>query len=287
LKKVKFDGPRPERMLLSIVNTTSVDPQKSIEDRGVDGGYLYNFLLGVQTMRYATLKSWDDDMRASEMRVDIPEPPGPRPREYALELNARSFVESHVLPWTAQYKTSLFERVPEEHRGPPASFLSYTWGSDFFHDGYGVIDAASDLLNDGECVWMDVFCHNQHDVGSVAEQMETVISRVDRLLLPMSEPPWYQRAWCLWEVLCAIKHKKETHFLEYEKKHRDFRRSRWYYLSGFQGIEESGATFTEDKELIISLARRMFGSTAGADLQIRQMMEEKIGDNSPPGAPLL
>ena len=40
----------------------------------------------------------------------------------------------------------------------------------------GVIEAIEPYLKDGECIWIDTFCHNQHNIGSVVPQMERVIA---------------------------------------------------------------------------------------------------------------
>ncbi len=97
-----------------------------------------------------------------------------------------------------------------------------------------MIQAIEPYLKDGECVWIDTFCHNQHDIGSVVPQMERVIADIDRLVLPMSEPPWYQRSWCIWEVLCALRANKDIVLVEYAKKARDMYQIRDFYLGGFE-----------------------------------------------------
>ena len=94
-----------------------------------------------------------------------------------------------------------------------------------------MIQAIEPYLKDGECVWIDTFCHNQHDIGSVVPQMERVIADIDRLVLPMSEPPWYQRSWCIWEVLCALRANKDIVLVEYAKKARDMYQIRDFDLA--------------------------------------------------------
>ncbi|MGO9226720.1 hypothetical protein [Mycobacterium sp.] len=146
-----------------------------------------------------------------------------------------------------------------------------------------MVEAAEKHLNEDEYVWMDVFCHNQHAVGSVADQMEAVISRVERLLLPMSAPvAWFDRAWCIWEVLCAIKHGKKLVFLEYAKnrRYRDFMNVRRYYIDGFKGIEAAGATFQEDKQQILGLAEELFGGLAEANNRIIESLTEQLGPDA-------
>lgn len=256
----------PEAMLLPADATTWVEHAHPLETRGVDGGFLYNFVHSVQELQNRAIR----DRELSFWRDEVPRPD--YPLSFFDDLNSRSFVKALVVPWTAQCATALLARVPEEHRGPPTTFLSYSWDSELLAHGYGVIYAAADFLNDGEPVWMDVFCHNQHDVGSVADQMGRVIARTDRVVLPMSEPPWYSRAWCVWEVLCAAEHGKDIHFIEYAKKDRDFGKIHASFLRDFRSIADAEATYTQDKELILDLAAQLFGSIGSADAHLRELM---------------
>jgi hypothetical protein len=253
-------------MLLPVEATAWSDRQNPIESRGIDGGYLFNLLDQVRILTYRRSRLHRANKRLPSPEMDMP-------------FNARNFVRGHVLEWTAEVSAPLLARVPEEHRGFPKTFLSYTWDADLFESGRGLIDTIQPyLMKDGECVWMDVFCHNQHDVGSVADQMETVISQVDRVLLPISRQPWYDRAWCIWEALCAQKHRKRIEFVwgeKYEGGAEVNELERKAFVSEYRGIAASGATFEEDKELIVNLAVQMHGSVDGADASLRDLMETR------------
>ena len=265
-------------LLLPIGKTAWTERDTPIMLRGVDGRYLRGFLNAVREGRDQRIRGYEQAWR---LNVLVEWDPPFDQSEYERPLTSRNFVHTHVLEWTASAKAPLLARVPEQYRGRPTLFLSYTWDSDWFANGWGVIEALSDHLRPRDHVWMDVFCHNQHNIGSVADQMEAVISGVDRLLLPMSQPEWYQRAWCIWEVLCAIKHQKPIQFLEYGRKLRDYKRIRQYYLANFRGIEASEATVAEDKELIIAFAKSLFGSIAKTDRTLEEFMEQVIGPTAP------
>jgi hypothetical protein len=107
--------------------------------------------------------------------------------------------------------------------------------------------------------------------------MEPVIADIDRLVLPMSEPPWYQRSWCIWEVLCALRANKDIVLLEYAKRARDMYQIRAFYLGGFESIAKSETSVAEDKALILRSTSTMFGSIAAADEYLRTMMSKVIG----------
>ena len=121
---------------------------------------------------------------------------------------------------------------------------------------------------------MDIFCHNQHNVGSVAPQMEKVIGRVKRLIVPMSQPPWFERCWCIWELLCAFQNKIEVVFAEYSRKERDMYKIREYFLSQFRSLALAETSKAEDKFLILQLAQAMFGSIEAADRFLLSNMKE-------------
>ena len=81
----------------------------------------------------------------------------------------------------------------------------------------------------------------------------------------MSEPPWYERCWCIWEVLCAFKNNIEIEFVEYARKLRDYVIIREKFVAGFRSIALAETSVAEDKILILQQAVATFGSVEAAD----------------------
>jgi hypothetical protein len=268
----------PESLLLPLETCSWRDDDMPLERRGVDGGFVWQLVHEVQEQRNRAIENALSQQRASMYLDNVPWPEWPGNMEG--ELTARRFVAAHLFGWTAPLRAPLHARVPAECRAPPKTFVSYTWDAGLLAHGYGVIQAIEPYLKDGECVWIDTFCHNQHNIGSVVPQMERVIADIDRLVLPMSEPPWYKRSWCIWEVLCALRANKDIVLVEYAKKARDMYQIRDFYLGGFESIAKSETSVAEDKALILQSASTMFGSIAAADEYLRTMMSKVIGSHT-------
>jgi hypothetical protein len=265
----------PENLLLPLETCSWRDDDMPLERRGVDGGFVWQLLREVQEQRNHTVARIYSQQRASINLDNVPWPESPW--QMQQELTARRFVADHLFGWTAPLRAPLYARVPVECRGRPKTFVSYCWDAAMLAHGYGVIEAIEPYLKDGECVWIDTFCHNKHNIGSVVPQMERVIADSDRLLLPMSEPPWYKRSWCIWEVLCALRANKEVKLVEYARKERDMFQIREFYMGNFESIAKSEASVAEDKALMLQNATTMFGSVAAADEYLRAMMNKVIG----------
>jgi hypothetical protein len=274
----KAEG-NPENLLLPLETCSWRDDDMPLERRGVDGGFVWQLITEVREQRNRAAADLFSQERASTYFDNVPSP-SESPWEMQEELNARRFVARHLFGWTAPLRAPLYARVPLECRGRPKMFLSYSWDADLLRNG--VIEAIEPYLKDGECIWIDTFCHNQHNIGSVVPQMERVIADIDRLLLPMSEPPWFERSWCIWEVLCAIHANKEIEVVEYAWRPRTMFLTRKFYLEKFESIEKSKTSFAEDKALILQNASTMFGSVAAADEYLRAMMIKFIDPDPVP-----
>jgi hypothetical protein len=267
-----------EAGLLPVSSSVWHDSDVPLEQRGIDGKFWYQFFHEVQDYRQHLNQAHE----LSFWRDNVPDPPEWTPR-MQQDLNSRLLVADHIVPWTKSMSAPLYARIPEDCRGQPNTFISYSWDAPFLASGYGILYAVKEHLKDGDFVWMDAFCHNQHRVGSVAPQMEKVIDRVQRLLLPMSQPPWFERCWCIWEVLCAFRANKQIVFIEYDRKDRDMYRMRKYFLSQFRSMSLAETSVAEDKALILQQAQDVFGSIDAADKYLLSKMNEVIGDTRQPG----
>jgi hypothetical protein len=269
------DDGYPERLLIPLEECAWNESDMPIEHRGVDGEWLFNLVHEVNYQRNRCVDQYHYQERASINLDNVPWPD--YPSAMAGNLTASSLVSAHIIPWTSEILAPLFARVPIGARGKPSTFVSYTWTSGLLDMGYGVIYAIQQYLRSNSFIWMDLFCHNQHKIGSVARQMEQVIAGVDRVLLPMSEHPWYDRTWCIWEVLCALRYNKEIVFLDYDRKERDYRNIHSYFLENFKSIASSGTSLEEDKNEITGAVLDFFGSMEEADHYFVTLMKEKIG----------
>ena len=243
-----------------------------IHERGIRGDWLLKVLNSVRDLRVEICERHDSQSRAALHFDHVPEPDFPR---LDGTLTSNVFVRDHVIPWTADIEAPLFALVPDEYTGKPTQFLSYTWNSGYFDSGYGVIYAIEKHLK-SHYIWMDVMCHNQHAIGSVTKQMHDVIAGINQLLLPMSQYPWYDRVWCIWEVICALKNDKEIIFCEYLKKDRDFRKIFTHFLENFKSIAHAETLHKEDKDEILSNVIHMFGSIDAADKYLYDIMKNKL-----------
>jgi hypothetical protein len=257
------------RLLLPLSDCVWKDSDVPLEQRGIDGRFFSQFYEEVLEYRNDTQRDHD----LSFWRDEVPDPPD---WNWSMEkdLTARRLVEDHILPWTKPISAPLYARIPQASRGQPSVFISYSWDAALLANGLGVIQAVSPHLKAGDFVWADVFCHNQHNIGSVAPQMEAVIGRVKRLLVPRSDPPWYQRCWCIWEVLCAFQKNIEIVFAEYAWPLRGMDTIHEGFLSGFRSIAFAETSLAEDKALILQQAQAMFGSVEAADQYLRSRMKE-------------
>ena len=271
LKRYKGD---PEKLLTPLSESLWSESEIAIENRGVDGEWLYDLVNETYSFRENAMKSYHSQEKASLYNNDIPWPKYPDAMD--AQLTAHNFVSAHVVPLTQQIHAPLYARTPKEKRGQPTSFLSYTWNSQFFAGGYGIFYCIHELLKAGTFFCIDIVCHNQHNVGSVAHQMEKVISGVERVILPMSNFSWYDRTWCIWELICAKRFNKEIKFIEYQRKERDYKHIRSSFLSGFSSILHSQTSVPEDKEQILEDAIKIFGSIKEADKFIVGLIKENL-----------
>ncbi len=266
--------------LLRESNSAWSDSDMPLEERGIGARFWTQFFKDVDGYRDRLNRDHDLSFR----RDEVPDPPE---WNYGMgsDLTSRALVEDHVVPWTKSMAAPLYARVPQDCRGKPTIFVSYSWDAPLLAGGYGVVYAVEEHFQAGDFVWMDIFCHNQHRIGSVAPQMEKVIGRVKRVVVPMSQPPWFTRCWCIWEVLCAFQNRTEISFLEYSRKDRDMYRIRDYFLSQFRSIAAAETSVAEDKALILAQAQKMFGSVAAADRYLLSRMDEVFGTGGTTTAP--
>jgi hypothetical protein len=267
-------------VLLPLTDSRWNDDDVPLEQRGIEARFFSQFYEKVLDYRGWVQRTHD----LSFSRDEVPDPP-----DWNWSMNeqmiGRYLVKDHIVPLTEPIAAPLFARIPEASRGKPNVFLSYSWDAPLLANGWGVIEAVTPHLKAGDFVWADVFCHNQHRIGSVAPQMKKVIAGVKRLLVPMSAPTWYERCWCIWEVLCAFQNNVEVVFVEYARKARDMYLLRDTFLSEFHSMMLAETSFEEDKALIVKEARETFGSIEATDRYFRSKMNEVFATSPDPASP--
>jgi hypothetical protein len=268
-------------LLRPLAESTWNDADVPLQQRGIEARYYSQFYEEVLKYRISVQRNHDLSFWRDEVRD-----PEDWNSSMGDDLTGRRLVRDHIFPLTEPIAAPLYARIPEVSRGKPNVFVSYSWDAPLLANGWGAIQAVTPHLKAGDFVWADVFCHNQHNIGSVAPQMEQVIAGVKRLLVPMSQPPWYERCWCIWEVLCAFQNNVEIVFAEYARTLRDMYRIRDYFLSGFRSIALSETSVAEDKALIIRQALATFGSIEATDQYLRSRMNEVFGTKETPASPI-
>jgi hypothetical protein len=189
------------------------------------------------------------------------------------DQTARDFVQHFSLSLTKNSESSLHEILQNEYIGAPKTFISYSWDRVLINKADGLIPTLRDTNPSESYVWIDLVCHNQHAVGPIADQMRTVISQCDNVVVPMMAQ-WYERAWCIWEVLCAKLEAKPVRFLWAPKLSRGYKTAYRAYVDGFTSVREAKATYQRDKETILSLVENEFGTIEEADKYFRSVMGE-------------
>eukprot|EP00730_Choanoeca_flexa_P020068 TRINITY_DN9810_c0_g1_i2.p1 TRINITY_DN9810_c0_g1~~TRINITY_DN9810_c0_g1_i2.p1 ORF type:complete len:739 (+),score=174.66 TRINITY_DN9810_c0_g1_i2:71-2287(+) len=94
--------------------------------------------------------------------------------------------------------------------GPATVFVSHAWQYRFHHVVEAMLDYAAD--HPDTYFWFDLFVNNQNQAAELPQEwwsttFKTSIHLVGTILLVLS--PWdnpvpMTRAWCLWEILCAV-----------------------------------------------------------------------------------
>ena len=91
-------------------------------------------------------------------------------------------------------------------------FISHAWKYNFL----GVVDAINQHFKDETdvTIWFDVFSVNQHATDTYgdntdwwAESFKNAVKEIGRVVVilhPWENPIPFTRAWCLWEIYCAI-----------------------------------------------------------------------------------
>jgi hypothetical protein len=130
-------------------------------------------------------------------------------------------------------------------------------------------------LNDEEdaYIWFDLFSANQHvsnEAGTKywADGFQNAVKEIGRVVVvlsPWEDPIPFQRAWCLWEIYCAIETESKLDVAMDNTERKSFVKglvedpSVYYKTLAKIDVEKSKATKQEDADVIHSTVRRLEG----------------------------
>ncbi|EGD81117.1 mbre TPR repeat protein [Salpingoeca rosetta] len=195
-----------------------------------------------------------------------------------------------VIHRTKEWKCSyidLLRRTKPEEVGPATVFVSHAWQ-------YKIFDVLTTMLeyameeekrhkdDDGTkketFFWFDLFCNNQHKeslLGLTPEQIgapfKNAIASIGKVLLvltPWNNPIPLTRAWCLWEIFCAISQSSDDVGLEIRLPQRQRMKLREALLKTHKAItnmlvevqaEKAKAYKEADKKMIFQTIENSVG----------------------------
>jgi hypothetical protein len=263
--------------LLPLEQCTWREEDVPLHERGVSFEWLYGFVKAINTTLGLMWEQHDAQQKAS---IHFDNVPWPEPVPYPSSIDStRYLVDKFIIPLTSNIEAPLFARVPLEYRGKPTLFISHTWDSCPQGGQDCTLDAVSGTRNEKVAyVWIDIACYNQHRIRSVARDMEAIIDAIGSIGFVLTHAPFFERTWCLWELLCA--HRTETPIRLYNI---DAHRAKYFMnrpVPDFKSIAAASATNAQDRDDILTAVTLGFGSIERADEILRRL----IMDGSLPGS---
>ena len=261
-----------DNYLLPIQSSCWKERDVQLSERGIKLKWFIHFLYECAREISEMWRLHRRDKEASFWR-DFPEPPEPIYSDRYFKT--REFVKTFILPLTHQIKAPLYARIPPEQRGSPSVFISHTWDSYLISEAHGSLEMVYDYGLKGDhdaCVWLDVVCYNQHIIGHPALDMNVVVSAMDSIAFAVTHSsPFFQRSWCLWELICAQRSGIYTNFcdqsLRIQRKY--FSSEAHLYPPEFTSVSDAVATKKSDQADIMNAIIAAFGTISAADDFIR------------------
>jgi tetratricopeptide (TPR) repeat protein len=201
-------------------------------------------------------------------------------REQVRNLTTADVCFNFIIPWTKDHKTSYLEIVRERdpHRIRSAHYLiSHCWKSPFLD----LLDALRNYFDgkdlDDIIIWLDIISFNQHlDHSLTAEWLNNIfrpaVYEIGHTVLVLStwkDPAPLHRSWCLLETFysaetkgkfgIAFTEEMRNSFVQQLRtnEHLDF----FALFCSFLTIEDADASNNDDKDMILSVARTVVGTT--------------------------
>ena len=167
-------------------------------------------------------------------------------------------------------------------------FCSFAYNGDFFElvDSLEALILANPEYAD-EYFWFDMLVNNQwfaldHDFDWWASTFKTAVKKIGHLVLicsPWSDPEPLKRAWCLWEIYCAIGSGGKFDVALGTAQHDAFVQAiiadpaAYYKMLGNIDVEKSNCWLSEDKENIFHAVESSIGFTELNTMVIGKMRD--------------
>jgi hypothetical protein len=251
-----------------------------LDERGISRTWLTRFVDDVQSYVNREVRVPPQFFRSKRVSPDE-EPP------QAADESAYRFLTTHGLvsgvgkPLTRARRAPLLAYVPEQFRGRPDSFVSYTWNSLLRgpeRQRIGTVDALDDADNE-TYVWIDFVCYNQHVDASVSNDMRDVIASIGSVSIAATPTPLFTRSWCLWELLSAH---RAAAAIDLRVPSRGYRNDKILAVNSlyrsFRGIEHARSVSARDQAEIYAGLVEHFGGEGAANDGIQKLIEEKFAD---------
>jgi hypothetical protein len=92
--------------------------------------------------------------------------------------------------------------------GVPIAFISHSWK----YKIKDLLDALINYFGRTACIWIDIFCNNQHKAPDLSfywwsctfRKAISSIGKTVMVFAPWNDPIPLTRGWCIWELYCTI-----------------------------------------------------------------------------------
>jgi hypothetical protein len=224
-------------------------------------------------------------------------------KEVLRGLTCTEVKDQFVIEQTDVEKKSYCRMIEDRERGLPRSeatvgkatiFLSFAYISPFNSLFQCLLDhlmANVDNFEETEYIWISFFSVNQHAAGEKSMDfwsgtfMSSIkeIGRVVMVAMPYDKPAPLTRAWCLWEVYCAVKTESKFEVAMDKEEEMNFLNAMitegttFFDLLGDIDMRKSASFKPEDKRAIDEAVRREVGFDTINGLVYKPLRDWTVG----------
>eukprot|EP00605_Chrysophyceae_sp_TOSAG23-4_P001667 GSChrysophyteH1.ASY1.ANO1.1829.1 assembled CDS len=203
-------------------------------------------------------------------------------------LTTTDVCNKFLKPITSEKEQSYCEYLQEQKSpdvGEASVFISHAWKYTFVE----VVDALEDhFYNEPDIfIWFDLFSNNQHKAISFPFEWwrDTFLNAIGKLgrvvmvLSPWNNPIPFTRAWCLWEIYCAVKTGSKFEVAITPDQYTAFvegitnKTGAFYQMLADINVEKSEAWSATDKERIFDAVKSSVGFAELNAMVIGKMRE--------------
>jgi tetratricopeptide (TPR) repeat protein len=196
--------------------------------------------------------------------------------------------DKFLKPLTSESNQSYCELLQQQNSidvGEATVFISHAWKYNFVD----VIEALEHhfISEPDTFIWFDLFSNNQHESCKLPFEWwrDTFLNAIKKLgrvvliLSPWSNPIPLTRAWCLWEIYCAVKTNSKFEISITPSQHQSFitmitdDSGEFYKMLSNINVEKSECGKLEDKERIFSAVKLSVGMTMLNTIVIKKLRE--------------